>query len=82
LSPDALAEIQKSGIHIYMFCDGYVDTLLSVYNSVLAFLGGLTPDPNGGDVWGSHVPDYMEKANIQFLHEMMGNELVERDPKY
>ena len=48
---------------MYMFCDGYADTLISVYNSALCFLGGLGTDPNE-PIFGSHVPDYMEKGNV------------------
>ena len=78
LSPVALAEIQKSGIHVYMFCDGYANTLMSVYNSALAFYGGLGTDPNE-PIYGSHIPDYMEKENVLFLSELMGYNLTERD---
>lgn len=62
LNADALAEIFDSGLRVYMFCDGYSDTIISVYNSLLCFLGGLGTDPND-PIWGSHVPDYMENAN-------------------
>ncbi len=78
LSPDAKAEIAESGIHVYMFCDGYVDTFISVYNSALCFLGGLGTDPNQ-PIFGSHVPDYMEKANVLFLSEVMGYNLTVRE---
>lgn len=56
---DNMAEIADGGIRIYMFCDGYVDTFTSVYNTALCFVGGLGTDPNV-PIWGSHVPDYME----------------------
>ena len=74
-----------------MFCDGYVDTFISVYNSALCFIGGLGTDPNV-PIWGSHVPDYikftykpsyvydyMEKENVLFLYEMMGYNLTVRE---
>lgn len=54
-----------------MFCEGYIDMFTSVYNFVLLFAGGLGTDPNV-PIWGSHVPEYMEKANIDFLSETMG----------
>jgi len=66
------------GLHIYMFCDGYVDTFISAFKTVLLFLGGLTYNPEGGPVTGSHVPPYMEKANIQFFKEAMNWEPEER----
>lgn len=78
LDPDAQAEIINGGLRVYMFCDGYVDTFISVYNTALCFLGGLGTDPNT-PIWGSHVPDYMEKENILFLSEMMGYNLTVRE---
>jgi hypothetical protein len=78
LTSDAIAEIQENGFRVYMFCDGYADTFMSVYNTALAFVGGLGTDPND-PIWGSHVPDYMEKANTQFLFELMGYNLTVRE---
>lgn len=69
------------GLKIYMFCEGYIDTFISVFKSVLAFAGGLGTDPNAGPVKGSHIPLYMEKINVDFLNYTMGYELVEREIK-
>jgi hypothetical protein len=78
LSPEAKIDIQKNGIKIFMFCDGYVDTFISVWNSLLAFIGGLGTNP-----WlpyiGSHVPEYMVNANLKFLNHTMGYVLEPRD---
>ncbi len=79
LSADTMAEIAVNGLRIYLFCDGYTDTFVSVYNTVLAFYGGLGTDPNGDAVHGSHVPDYMEAANVKFLSELMGYNLTVRE---
>lgn len=56
---------------MYMFCAGYVDTFVSALNTVLAFAGGLGTDPDV-PIFGSHVPEYMEKANLEFLKGLMG----------
>lgn len=61
-----------------MFCDGYIDTFISVWNTVLAFLGGLGTNPYLPYI-GSHVPEYMEKANINFLNQTMGYDMEVRD---
>lgn len=61
-----------------MFCDGYVDTFLSVFNTLLAFVGGLGTNP-WLPIIGSHVPEYMEKVNIKFLNHTMGYQLEKRD---
>lgn len=63
ISPNAKADIKQNGVRVYMFCAGYVDTFISVFHSVEAFLGGLGTDPTI-PVFGSHVPAYMEKANV------------------
>lgn len=55
-----------------------VQGLKSVWVSLQAFVGGLTVDPNRPGMFGSHVPPYMEKANVAFMHEAMGYDLVAR----
>lgn len=68
----------EGGLRVYMFCDGYVDTFMSVYNTALCFIGGLGTDPTQ-PIFGSHVPDYMEKENVKFLHDLMGYDLTVRE---
>jgi hypothetical protein len=77
LSPEAKVDIQKNGIKMYMFCDGYVDTFLSVWNSILAFAGGIGTNP-WLPIIGSHVPEYMEKVNLKFLNYTMGYDMQPR----
>jgi len=60
-----------------MFCDGYIDTFISAFKMLLCFLGGFSTDPTL-PIMGSHVPPYMEKANVEFLHNTMKYDLVER----
>lgn len=79
LSPDAKIDIQRNGLKIFMFCDGYVDTFMAVFNTMLAFVGGMGIDPNAGPLWGSHIPEYMEKENVKFLNDTMGYELIPRE---
>lgn len=57
-----------------MFCDGYVDTFISAFKTILAFVGGISDDPTD-PIWGSHVPYYMEVVNVEFLNETMGYNL-------
>mmetsp|Transcript_28594 Transcript_28594/g.27588 ORF Transcript_28594/g.27588 Transcript_28594/m.27588 type:complete len:187 (-) Transcript_28594:618-1178(-) len=54
------------GLQIYMFCDGYIDTFVSALKTVLMFVGGLGTDPDL-PIRGSHVPEYMEMLNKEFL---------------
>lgn len=73
----ALADLNFGGIKVFEFCDGAVGTIESVWNSMKAFIGGLTDKPNLPYV-GSHVPPYMEKANVEFLDVAMGYHLEPR----
>lgn len=66
LSPEAKIDIQFNGVKVYMFCEGYIDTFISIFNSLLAFVGGLGDDPSK-PIINPHVPEYMEKANLEFL---------------
>ncbi len=78
LNSDEILDVSFEGFKVYMFCDGYIDTFISVFKTFLCFFGGLSPNPDLGPVKGSHIPPYMEKANVEFFHNTMGWDLVER----
>lgn len=78
LSPDAKGDIEKNGIQVYMMCEGYVDTFISVINTLLPFIGGRGLDPTK-PFEGSHIPPFMEKANIDFLKSAMNWNLEVRE---
>ena len=63
-----------------MFCDGYINTFISAFNTALAFIGGMTSNPYL-PVMGSHVPKYMERANVDFLRKAMKFPMEEREIK-
>jgi len=73
----AWEDLSYGGLKIFMFCDGYIDTFISAFKMLLCFLGGMGTDPNL-PIMGSHVPPYMEKANVEFLNNTMHWELEER----
>jgi len=77
LNADASVDVGRNGIKVYMFCEGYINTFTAVWKTMLAFIGGLTPDPDL-PIIGSHVPPYMEKANIDFLRNVMKYDMEER----
>lgn len=60
LNADAKKDLAFNGLQVYMFCEGYIDTFISVFKTLLAFVGGLSTDPNL-PIIGSHVPWYMEE---------------------
>lgn len=61
-----------------MFCEGLSKTFSSVFRTILAFVGGLSSNPDL-PIIGSHVPEYMEKENVKFLSEVMEYDLVKRE---
>jgi len=69
-SAEVSDDILFNGWDVYMFCDGYIDTFVSVFKTILMFAGGLSDDPNW-PIIGSHVPQYMADANLEFLKEAM-----------
>jgi len=64
------ADIAFSGVRTYGFCHGIVKEFEGLIRTLEAFLGGLSDHPSL-PIIGSHVPAYMEKANIQFLSEVV-----------
>ena len=80
--PDAAtqADVNFGGMKVFEFCDGMVQEIESIWTSLQAFVGGLTTNPDL-PIIGSHVPPYMEKANVEFLGEAMGYKLEARTTK-
>ena len=65
---------------MYMFCEGYLGTFITVVNTLSAMVGGFSPNPNSRiPGFNSHVPLYMEKANLEFLQETMSYTLEKRN---
>jgi len=77
IDADTLIDINFNGFKVLMFCDGFIDTFISVFKTLLCFIGGLGLDPTK-KIMGSHVPEYMVKANIDFLNVSMGYVMEER----
>ena len=78
ISANAQADILKNGFRVYMFCEGYIDTFISIFNFALMFIGSDGVDPNL-PIFGSHIPEYMEHANLVFLKDLMGYDLQKRN---
>jgi len=73
----AIVDLANNGFETYLFCESMKDELLSVIQSLKAFIGGLgmhgrTP------LFQPKVPAYMEKANVDFLHWALNIDLEER----
>uniref|UniRef100_A0A7S3JJD4 Uncharacterized protein n=1 Tax=Euplotes harpa TaxID=151035 RepID=A0A7S3JJD4_9SPIT len=78
MAADDMIDLNLAGLRMYMFCNGVADSFVSVFSTIKLFLGGLGVNPKW-PIIGSHVPEYMEKANVHFLNESMGWSLEKRD---
>jgi hypothetical protein len=76
-TPEAQADVGYGGIKAFSFCDGMIGEIESIWNFAKCFVGGLS-DHTKWPIIGSHVPPYMEKANVEFLSEAMGYTLEPR----
>jgi hypothetical protein len=65
-TPEAQADVGYGGIKAFGFCDGMIEEIESIWNFAKCFVGGLS-DHTKWPIIGSHVPPYMEKANVEFL---------------
>jgi len=79
-------DILFNGFDVYLFCEGFIDTFISVYKTILMFAGDIEATHSPGP---HHVPKYMADANLNFIKEAMGivmeereTNLVEFDPSY
>lgn len=70
-TPEAQADVGYGGIKAFAFCENIIGEIESLWNFIKSFVGGLTPHPDWPFI-GSHVPPYMEKATLDFLHDSMG----------
>jgi hypothetical protein len=64
-------DVRVNGVRINMHCHGYFDTFASMINTVKMFLGGLSTH-TWLPFFGTHVPMYMQRANIDFMRNTMG----------
>ena len=77
-TPEVQADVGFGGIKAFAFCENVIQDIESLWNTIKCFLGGISDHPYI-PVIGSHVPAYMEKANIEFLKETIGLEMEVRE---
>ena len=73
-SPEAQADVGYGGIKAFAFCENVIQDIESLFTTLKAFVGGISDHPHI-PIIGSHVPPYMEKANVKFIKEALGVEL-------
>jgi len=76
-SPEAQADVGQQGIKAFAFCENVIQDIESLWTTLKAFVGGISDHPHI-PVIGSHVPPYMEKANVEFINEALGVQLQKR----
>lgn len=66
--PDEIAEedMEKLGLETFMMCEHFRDETLSVFNTLKCFIGGMGLHGKI-PITEPKVPDYMYKANLEFL---------------
>jgi hypothetical protein len=68
LTDDDMDEIKINGIKLFGFCQGFFTFLNSFFMSLKLYLGGLGLNPSSLiPILRPGVPEYMEKANLEFL---------------
>ena len=77
-TPEAQADVGYGGIKTFAFCENVIQDIESLWTTLKAFVGGISAHPHW-PVIGSHVPPYMEKANIEFIKEAVGVEMQLRE---
>jgi hypothetical protein len=76
-SDNARLDTAYNGFTMYTFCEKPKYVFASILKTLTAFVGGLTTHPKI-PVVGSHVPEYMEKANIEWMSSF-GYDMVKRE---
>jgi len=74
---DAQEDVKVNGLETYLFCEDLREELVSVINTAKAFVGGLGMHGKI-PLFQPKVPEYMEKANLEFLKEAVDIEFEER----
>eukprot|EP00349_Pseudokeronopsis_sp_Brazil_P012242 CAMPEP_0202978794 /NCGR_PEP_ID=MMETSP1396-20130829/85118_1 /ASSEMBLY_ACC=CAM_ASM_000872 /TAXON_ID= /ORGANISM="Pseudokeronopsis sp., Strain Brazil" /LENGTH=145 /DNA_ID=CAMNT_0049717923 /DNA_START=505 /DNA_END=939 /DNA_ORIENTATION=- len=69
-----------NGIRVYQFCGTIKHEIESIISTTTLFLGGLgTAENRYFRFKGSHIPEYMEFANIEFLNEALHIDMERRE---
>lgn len=79
LYPDDVEFVKLNGLQIFRFCDSILNFVPNLLLTVSMFLGGLGDNPDI-PFFGSHVPMYMQKMNVEFIKHATGYQYLPRDP--
>lgn len=79
LVADDVEFIQLNGLQIFRFCDSVINFIPNILLTASLFIGGLGLNPDI-PFFGSHVPMYMQKMNVEFIKHGTGYQWLPRDP--
>jgi len=80
LKEDDILDLQINGVKLFAFCQGFFTSAHSLLMTLKLYLGGFGKNPHAIiPPLSSKVPEYMEKANIEFLSRFVKNQLVKRE---
>jgi hypothetical protein len=80
IKQDDFDEIRLNGIRFFSFCQGFWTSVKSFLKTLTMYLGGFSTNPSL-PIIGSHVPWYMEAANVEFLENFVDFKQVPRSAK-
>lgn len=80
LTDNDILDLQINGVRLFAFCQGFLSTAHSLLMTLQLYLGGFGDDPNSKlPFMRPKVPEYMEKANVEFLSRYVNNKLNKRE---
>lgn len=80
LTENDLNDLKVNGIRLFGFCDGFLSSIHSLLMTLKLFIGGMGDNPSSRlPIIKPEVPEYMEKANIDFLERFVGIKMQKRE---
>ena len=83
LTEDDLLDIKTNGFRVFAFCQGFLSSVHSLYMTLKLYIGGMGKNPSSVvPILRPKVPEYMEKANVDFLERFVNVKLRKRREQY
>jgi hypothetical protein len=83
LSENDIRDLQVNGLRIFAFCQGFLSSVHSLLMTLKLFIGGMGNNPSAVlPILKPEVPEYMEKANADFLERFVNYKLTTRREQY
>lgn len=80
LSDNDILDLKINGVRLFAFCQGFFTSAHSLLMTLELYIGGFGKDPNSKlPIMRPKVPEYMEKANVEFLSRYVNNKLNKRE---